>query len=82
MLNTITFTELILTATFISVILNIKLFLVNDIKFKEVTFVVNGDIANGHYFYDVTLPEALQKMKDKGIDVINNFKMNISVYPY
>ena len=48
------------------------------IKFKAVTFTVpNG---KGYYFYEITLPEALAKMKALGIDPITNFKMNIAVY--
>jgi hypothetical protein len=54
----------------------------DDIKFKAVTFVENGDILHGHYFYDVTLPEALDKMKSLGIDPKVNFKMTIAVYYY
>ena len=53
-------------------------------KFKAVTFVVGNDISHGHYFYEVTLPEAIEKMKAKGIDPLSlsNFKMNIAVYPW
>ncbi len=32
------------------------------IKYKAVTFVIGGDIANGHYYYNLTLPEAIQKI--------------------
>lgn len=55
-----------------------------DVKYKAVTFVTNGNIAKGHYFYDITLSEAVNKMKEKGIDPtsILNIKMNISCYPY
>ena len=54
-------------------------------KYKAVTFVTNGDIANGHYFYDITLPDALLKMNEKGIDptdIKKHSKMNIACYPY
>ena len=66
-----------------------------DINFKAVTFVENGDILHGHYFYDaandsdhghifgiigLTLPKAIIKMKEKGIDPIKNFKMSIAAY--
>jgi len=51
-------------------------------KWKAITFVENGDIAKGHYFYNMTLPEALDKMKEKGIDPTKNVKMNIAVYPW
>ena len=56
----------------------------NMIKFKAVTFVIGNDISHGHYFYEVTLPEAIEKMKAKGIDPLSlsNFKMNIAVYPW
>jgi hypothetical protein len=53
-----------------------------DIKFKAITFIIGNDILNGYYFYNMTLPEALIQMKEKKIEVINNFKMNIAVYPY
>ena len=55
-----------------------------DTKYKAVTFVTSGEFAKGHYFYDVTLPQALLKMKEKGIDPIDmkNIKMNIACYPY
>ena len=53
-----------------------------DIEFKAVAFVTNGDILHGHYFYNVTLPQALDLMKSKGIDPIMNFKTTIAVYPW
>jgi len=52
------------------------------IVFKAITFVENDDIRNGHYFYGMTLPEAMEKMKQKGIDPIKNVRMNIAVYPW
>jgi hypothetical protein len=55
---------------------------VNDIKFKAVTFVKGDDSLHGHYFYEITLPEALAKIKEKGFDPINDFKMTIAVYPW
>lgn len=53
-------------------------------KFKAVTFIVNGDIAHGHYFYDITLSDALLKMKELKIDAVSmlNKNMNISCYYY
>ena len=50
--------------------------------FKAVAFVVNGDILHGHYFYNVTLPQALDLIKSKGIDPIVNVKMTMAVYPW
>ena len=53
-------------------------------KFKAITFIVNLDIVNGHYFYNVTMTEALTNMKEKGIDPTSmlNIKMNIACYYY
>jgi hypothetical protein len=53
-----------------------------NIEYKAVTFVENNDILHGHYFYNITLPNALQKMKEKGIDPIKKTNMGISVYPW
>ena len=52
----------------------------DDIKFKAITFIENNDKLNGHYFFNTTLPEALQKMKNQEIDPVKNIKMNIAVY--
>ena len=53
-----------------------------DIKWKAVVFTMNGDLKNGHYFYNVTLHEALLLMAVKGLDPVKNIKMNIAVYPW
>jgi hypothetical protein len=52
------------------------------IKFKAVTFIEGNDTLHGHYFYEVTLPEAIEKMKAKGIDPtsMKNIRMTIAVY--
>lgn len=52
------------------------------IKFKAIAFVIDNDIEHGHYFYEITLPDAIAKMKAKGIDPIKNIKMRISLYPW
>jgi hypothetical protein len=52
----------------------------NPIIFKAVVFVENNDALHGHYFYNLTLPEAIDRMKAKGIDPIGNIRMRISVY--
>ena len=52
------------------------------IKFKAVTFVVDNDIEHGYYFYEITLPDAIAKMKALGIDPIKNIKIRISCYPW
>lgn len=64
---------------------------------KAVTFVVDGNLAEGYFFYnspydsgdghihgmiDLTLPKAIAKMQALGLDPIKNFKMNIAVYYY
>ena len=51
-------------------------------KLKAVTFIKNGDIKNSHYFYDITFVEAMAKMKEKRIDVIDDLKFNIAIYHY
>jgi len=51
-------------------------------KLKAISFVEKGDILHGHYFYEMTLEEALSKMKEKGIDPIINPKWNIAIYPW
>ena len=67
-----------------------------DNVFRAIAFIENGDVKNGRYFYDMTLAEAIEKMKlglkyaltEKGfewvsvnpVDPIKNIKMNISVY--
>lgn len=33
-----------------------------DIVFKAVAFVENGDVSKGRYFYNTTLPDAIDKM--------------------
>lgn len=62
---------------------------------KAITFVESGNAKNGYYFYksshdsdygkifgmkELTLPKAVLKMKEKGINPENQFKMNICVY--
>lgn len=34
----------------------------NDIVFKSISFIEGDDIANGRYFYNTTLPDAIDKM--------------------
>jgi hypothetical protein len=41
-----------------------------DLEFKAVVFVEDGDILRGHYFYNITLPEALRRMGEKGIKTL------------
>jgi len=68
---------------------------VSDTIYNAVVFVENDNILHGYYFYnaatdssdghifgfkDLTLPKAIQKMNEIGIDPIKNFKMNITVY--
>ncbi len=51
------------------------------IKFKAVTF--NDHLGpKGFYFYNITLPEALDKVRQKGYDSLDDFKGRIAVYPY
>lgn len=64
-------------------------------NFRVITFIENGDTLHGYFFYagahdsdyghivsmkELTLPKAIAKMKEKGLDPIANFKMNIAVY--
>lgn len=64
-------------------------------KFNAITFIENGDMLHGYFFYaaaddsdhghifgmkELTLPKAIAKMKEIGIDPTANFKMNIAVY--
>ena len=66
-----------------------------DVIFGAITFVENGDVLHGYYFYNeptdtdyghinginqLTLPKAIKKMGEKGIDVFKNIKINIKVY--
>ncbi len=66
----------------------------SPINFKSVVFYETDHNVDGYYFYDsfhdsdygkilgvkgLTLPKAIDIMKVKGIDVIKNFKMNISI---
>jgi len=54
-----------------------------DIEWKEVVFVENGDLKHGHFFFNITLPEALKKMAEKGLpDPVKNAKVSIQVYPW
>ena len=68
-----------------------------DVVFKSIVFVENGNLAKGYFFYNaphdsdygnilglngLTLPKALAKMKEKGIDAVKNVKMNIISFYY
>jgi len=50
-----------------------------DVKFKMVEFEESG---KGQIFYDITLPNAVKKMKELGNDPVKNMKMKISVFYY
>jgi hypothetical protein len=51
-----------------------------NVVFKAISFVENGDISHGHYFYDITLSEAIAKMIEQGLNPILNIKVSIACY--
>jgi hypothetical protein len=66
-----------------------------DVHLKTVTFIVDNDDLHGHYYYDslhdsdygnihvvkeLTLPKAIKRMTDLGINPIKNVKIFIQVY--
>lgn len=66
-----------------------------DIVFGSIVFAEKGKLSEGYFFYkspydsdyghilgmkNLTLPAAIAKMKEKGIDPIQNVKMNITAY--
>jgi hypothetical protein len=52
------------------------------IEWKAIAFVKNGDIRHGHYFYNMTLPEALKEMGKLGMDPLKDIGIAIAVYPW
>jgi hypothetical protein len=74
-----------------------KLTTVEDVIYKCIVFIENGDTLNGQFFYNgahdsdygrifgvksLTLPKAIAILKAKGLDPIKNFKVNILGYYY
>ena len=51
-----------------------------DVVFKAIAFIENGDIKYGHYFFDITLLEAIAKMVEQGLNPIQNIKVSIACY--
>jgi hypothetical protein len=66
-------------------------------KFRVITFIENGDMLHGYFFYvatsdsvsesghifgmkELTLHKAIAKLKERGVDAIANYKMNMAVY--
>jgi hypothetical protein len=50
-----------------------------NVKFKKIVF---KEDEKEYCFYEMTLPDSIEKMKIMGIDVIKNTKITISVYYY